>query len=449
VDAVATHTSVGRTLGAVDVTAMIVGVVVGAGIFRAPGLVANGVTSEAALMAVWALGGVVSLVGALCYGELVTAFPSPGGEYHLLNRSFGRNLAFLFVWSRLTVTSAGAIALLAFIFGDYASTLLPLPGGTALYAASLVVVLTVLNALGLRLGTWVQKAFTLALVVGIACVAIAGLAVDVPDRVAVSSAPGLTLGLAMIFVLLTYGGWNEAAYLSAEVRGGRRRMALSLVVGVAAVSALYLLINAAYVRVLGLEGLRGSATVGADLVSAIAGQAGARIAAVLVATAVLTSANATIVTCSRSAYALGRDFTVFRALGHWDARAAAPVRALIAQAVIVLLLIAAGAWSRSGFETMVEYTAPVFWAFFLLTGLSLFVLRAKEPGALRPFRVPLYPLTPALFCAVCAWLLYSSLMHTRAGALAGVAVLALGVVPLWIERTRSTRIPTPIQEERA
>jgi basic amino acid/polyamine antiporter, APA family len=426
----------GRQLRRFDTVAIVVGVVVGAGIFRAPSVVAGGVDGWLGLAGLWGLGGLLSLVGALCYGELVCAFPSAGGEYHFLDRAFGRKLAFLFAWARLTVTCTGSIAILAFIFGDYASALVPLgPRGTAIYAGAIVLVLTTVNALGLRFGTMLQNVFTVAIVLALLGLSIAGLVVG--EAPATAETPGTTsVGLAMVFVLLTYGGWNEAAYLSAEVRGGRRSMAAVMIVGVATVTGLYLLINAAYLRVLGLDGLRGSATIAADLMTAIAGPSGGRIVAALIAAAAITSMNATIGTGSRTGYALGRDFRVFRPLGRWNERAAAPMVALAVQGALVLGLIALGAVARRGFETMVEYTAPVFWAFFLLTGLALFVLRRREPDVARPFKVPLYPLTPLVFCASSAWLLHASLRYTRIGAAVGVAVLALGVVPLWLEGLR-------------
>jgi basic amino acid/polyamine antiporter, APA family len=425
-----------RRLRRFDTVALTVGIVVGAGIFRAPSVVAGGVEGELALAGVWALGGLLSMIGALCYGELVCAFPSPGGEYHFLRRAFGRKPAFLFAWGRLTVTSTGSIAILAYIFGDYATTLLPLGAhSSAVYAAAIAAALTLINVLGLRFGAWVQNVFTVAVVLSLVALSIAGLALgDAPA--AAPAAPTSSLGLAMVFVLLTYGGWNEAAYLSAEVRGGRRSMAAVIVIGVGAVTLLYLLVNAAYARVLGIEGLRESTAVGADVMSRIAGPAGARSVALLIAAAALTSMNATIVTGSRTGFALGRDFHVFRGLGRWNDRAAAPVPALLVQGAIVLVLVALGALSRQGFETMVEYTAPVFWGFFLLTGIALLVLRMKEPDAPRPFRVPLYPLTPLLFCASSAWLLHASLAYTGFGALIGVMVLAAGALPLWLETSQ-------------
>src|SRR5690606_31188459 len=158
------------------------------------------------------------------------------------------------------------------------------------------------------------------------------------------------------------------------------------------------------------------------------GQAGLVIMALIVVIAALTSANATIFTGARSNYALGRDFPIFSALGKWNTKTAGPVNAFIVQGVVSLILVSLGLFSRSGFETMVEYTAPVFWFFFLLVGVSLFILRIKEPHVRRPFKVPLYPLTPLIFCCTSAYLLYSSVAYTGWGALVGVGVLLAGVL---------------------
>jgi amino acid transporter len=231
----------------------------------------------------------------------------------------------------------------------------------------------------------------------------------------------------MVFVLLTYGGWNEAAYISAEIKDGRRNMLRALMWGMSIITALYLLLNLAYLRGLGLAGMARSQVVAADLSQQLWGVAGAKAISVLIALSVLTSINATILFGARSNYALGCDWPLLGFLGRWDARSGTPVRALLLQGAVALALIAFGAFMRQGFETMVDYTAPVFWLFFLLTGIALFVLRRREPELPRPFKVPLYPLLPLAFCASSAWLLYSSLAYTRLGALVGVGVLAAGV----------------------
>ncbi len=429
------------TLRTIDAVAVTIGVVLGAGIFKAPSLVAAHSASAASLIAIWIAGGLASLVGALCYAELASAFPHAGGDYHYLRRALGRAPSFLFAWARLSVIPTGSIALLAFVFGDYATQILPLgAASSAIYAAALVVVLTALNLLGLRHGTRAQNALTALEVLGVVCIIVAGFASG-PAPAAAAPAPageGGTLGLALVFVLLTYGGWNEVATLSAEMRGPRRSLARALIASLAAITIIYVLVNLAFLNVLGLAGMAASDAVAADLMQHALGPWGALVLSVLIAISALTSANATMITAARTSFAFGRDSALFAGLGRFEARAGCPAPALLTLGGVSLALVGLGALARDGFETMVAYTAPVFWLFFLLTGVSLFVLRGREPDAPRPFRVPLYPLTPLVFCATSAYLLYSSLAYTGVGALVGVAVLALGGV-LWLVECRLVR----------
>lgn len=434
-----------RTLSVGDAMALIVGIVLGAGIFKTPSLVAANAGGEVGVLLIWFLGGVISLCGALCYAELASAYPHPGGEYHYITRAFGRDIAFLFAWARLTVIPTGSIALLSFVFGDYASQIFRLGAqSSSIYAASLVVLLTALNIIGIREGKWTQNLLTALEVIGLIAIIIVGLSFVAPaDTTALADAPassGASLsaswGLALVFVLLTYGGWNEAAYVSAELRGGRRSIMWALLWGILLITCLYVLANLAYLRVLGLDGMVGSEVVAADLMSRAGGQRAAELISVLIAISALTSANATTLMGARTNYALGQDFKLFAPLGRWNERRGAPTNALLIQGAITLALIVLGAMTRRGFETMVDYTAPVFWLFFLLTGVSLFILRKREPETPRPFRVPLYPLTPLLFCAASAYLLYSSVAYTGTGALVGVAVLFAGALVWLIARRK-------------
>jgi amino acid transporter len=428
------------TLSLKDAVAITIGIVVGAGIFRTPSLVAANAGSESAVLLIWLVGGAVTLIGALCYAELATAYPHPGGDYHYLTRAYGKPLAFLYAWSRITVVQTGSVALLAFVFGDYASQLFSLGEHSAsIYAVLIVVGLTGLNVAGVRQGSRTQNWLTSVEVLSLLLVIIAGLALTVaPNAPAAAAqpaggqAPGAALGLALVFVLLTYGGWNEAVYVSAEVKGSRRNVARALLLSIGVITGLYMLVNWAYLRGLGLEGLAGSEAAAADLMRRAAGEGGARFVSLLVAVSALTSANATIITGARTNYALGRDFRLFDFLGRWHESANTPT--------IALVLVFAGSQAREGFATMVEYSAPVFWLFFFLAGLSLIILRIREPEVERPFRVPLYPLTPLLFCAACFYMLQSSLAYTGAGALAGVLVLLTGVPVLLLARQRQQHV---------
>jgi basic amino acid/polyamine antiporter, APA family len=235
------------------------------------------------------------------------------------------------------------------------------------------------------------------------------------------------VGLAMIFVLLTYGGWNEAAYISAELRNVQRDMSIALILGLSAITAIYLLMNLSLLNVLGLSGMGQSEAVASDAMRRIFGEKGARFTGVLIALSALGATNATIITGARSNFALGQGFPMFRFLGRWKEGASTPANALILQGAVSIVLILFGGLTRHGFVTIVEYTAPVFWLFFFLASLSLFILRKREPRVFRPFRVPFYPLTPIVFSATCLYMLYSSLAYTGAGALVGVVVLLAGV----------------------
>lgn len=434
-----------ETLGLGEAIAIIVGIVIGAGIFKAPSLVANFAGSEPWIIAAWVLGGVISLIGALCYAELATAFPNAGGDYHFLQRAFGRHVAFLFAWARFSVITTGSIALLAFVFGDYMTQVLPLgPWSAAIYGGSAVALLTWINVRGIRSGARTQTLLTvlevmgLILIVAAGVVALGGAGPATPAPAAPAGAPSLSMfGLAMVFVLLTYGGWNEAAYISAELRDEKRSMVKALIGSILIITALYLLVNWAYLSGLGVQGLAKSKAPAADLLQASFGPIGGVLISLMVAIAALTSINATMIVGARTNYALGRDWPIVGKLGVWDETRGTPVNALLAQGVFALALVLLGVAARGGFSTMVEYTAPVFWLFFLLSGISLFVLRVREPDVERPFRVPLFPVLPLIFCGACGYMLWSSLSYVRGnqflgfnGAWVGVGVLAFGLVLL-------------------
>lgn len=423
----------GKTLSAVDAIFIIVGVVIGAGIFRTPSIVAANAGSEAAVLLVWLAGGAISLVGALCYAELASAFPNAGGDYHYLTRAYGRTPAFLFAWARMTVIQTGSLAMLAFLIGDYASGIMNLgPYSVSIYAGSAVMLLTLVNAAGIRQGSWLQNSLTIGILLGLGAVCLVGLSCPASIPYAGSAVPGGSgIGKAMIFVLLTYGGWNEAAYLSAEVRGSSMFRVLAISIGI--ITSVYVLVNFVFLRGLGVPGMSGSEAVAADLMRKGLGEGGSFLLSIIVIFAVLSTMNGTMITGARTNYALGTDFKLFRFLGKWHPRGGTPVNAMLIQGTIAFLLVLLGTGTRSGFEAMVEYTAPVFWFFFLLVGISVIVLRIREPHAARPFRVPLYPATPVLFCAVCLYMLQSSVAYTGRGALAGVAVLAAGI-PLLLFR---------------
>ncbi|MSO73518.1 MAG: amino acid permease [Rhodospirillaceae bacterium] len=438
-----------QVLSLFDCVAIIVGIVIGVGIFRLPSIVAGIAGESWLILLVWTLGGVISFLGALCYAELSTAYPSTGGEYHFLTRAYGGTVGFMFAWARMTVIQPGSMALLAYVFGDYAGQLLPLgESGATIYAAVAVLALTGLNIAGIHQTRNVQKVLASIAVLGLIGVIAAGLSFTVAVPAATTATEpsvgfsSAMLGSSLIFVLLTYGGWNEAAYVSAEIRDGRRDIVRALLLSIGIITSIYVLVNFVYLKVLGVAGVANSKAVAADLMGAVFGAPGAVFITLLILVKALASINVTIFTGARTNYAMGRDFPLFGFLHQWSARGGAPVRALLFQCAVALGLIVLG--SQKGVQTAVDYLSPVFWLFFLLTGVSLFVLRRRDANADRPFRTPLYPLTPALFCITCAYMLYSSVSYAATGALAGLGVLALGLPFLVLARRgAAATISTP------
>ena len=431
------------SLSTFDVVCLILGTVIGAGIFKAPSVVAGHSGSVSDFLLVWVLGGLISVGGALCYAELASSYPHAGGEYHFLSRAFGKHLAFFYAWARSTVIITGSIAILAITLGDYMTTIVPLgPYSGYLWALIAITAVSALNLLGIRESTRVHNAMTVLEVLGIVAIVYAGFSVNgidsMGDLLARQSA-STEYGLAMVFVLLTFGGWNEVSYLSAEMRDTRRGISRALIWGLGGVTLLYLLANLAYLHALGLQGMARSNAVASDVFTLAFGKGSAMVFSVIVILSCLNSLNATMIFGARSAFAMGQDFRSFAWLGRWHS-SGHPRNSLIVQMLVALAVVGLASITRQGFETVVEFTAPVFWSFILLVGVALVVLRRRHPDLQRPFKVPLYPWLPLGFIAVTGWMLWSSLVYTGLGALVGVAVLVCGLIPLGWDTLRQGSI---------
>jgi len=430
-----------RGLSVWDGVSMTVGLVVGVGIFRTPSMVAANTSGTWGLLGAWALGAAIVACGAHCYGHLGRAHPGSGGEYSYLDAAFGRLVSFLFCWARVAVLQTGSLAATAFIFGDYASQLARLGTHSAMYyALAAVSVLTVVNLRGLDPAKWTQNVLTVAKVVGIAVLACAGLALvgrAAPVPPAEGHAEGGAFGLAMVFVLYTFGGWNEAAYLAGDLR--RRNIGWVLGISTCVVAVIYLVANYAYVRALGLEGLRGSEAPAADMLRALLGEPGVVFVVGLTAIAALGSANATIVTGSRSIHALGADHACLQSLGSTQGRGDVPANAYLLQgAVTVALILLAGvaAGGTPGFDVAVAYTAPAFWGFMLLVGLAgiRMAVRSHRGGARAGLTA-----SSLVLSGMCGYMLYSSLAYAGLGAALGAAIVLAGL-PVYVCVQRKNRV---------
>ncbi|HEX6275658.1 MAG TPA: amino acid permease [Polyangiaceae bacterium] len=460
-----------RKLGLGDAVSLIVGVVIGAGIFETAPLVFSNVDGPWLGLACWAIGGALSLAGACCYAELASTYPRAGGDYVYLSRAFGPKMAFFFAWAQLSLILTASIGMMAYVFADYARAVFPFGERTsAAVAAGAVVVLTALNLASVTVGKTTQNILTVLKVAGLAAVVLAGFFAGGAHETASTqnrapgAASGASLGLAMVLVLYTFGGWNDAAFVAAEVRDRRRHIARALILGTGLVTLVYLLVNAAFLAGLGFEGVRASRAVAADLLGTSFGPVGRTAISVLVMISALGAANAIIFMGARVHASLGRDYAGLSVLGNWHARRGQPAGALLVQAAVAVLLIALAGlglgrslidrgfaalgvpgtpWTgHGGFDTLLRCTAPVFWFFFLMTGVSVFVLRVRDRHVDRPFRVPLFPLTPLVFCGTCAWMFIASLDYAGRLVLLSVPFLLLGI-PFYFTRRQGRTGPVP------
>ena len=376
-------------------------------------------------------------------------YPHAGGDYHFLNKAYGKNIAFLYGWAKATVINTGSIALLAFVFGDYMSKVLPLGSySTVIWAVTIIVGLTVVNLIGIHFSASMQTLLTLFEVAGLVVIVAVGFGFigsplpPVEHAPAFSSTPPLgLLGLALVFVLLTFGGWNESAYISAEVKGGSKAIVSVIVLSIILITIIYLLVNWALIAGLGMEKLANSKAAPAELLAMAFGPLGEKLLGLFVAVAALTSINATMIVGARTNYAIGDDWDSLRFMGRWESARGSPSFALLVQSAICLALVAFGAFQADGFDAMVEFTAPVFWFFLFLIGIAVFILRTKHRDAKRDFSIPLYPLTPLVFCLSCAYLSYSSFAyaHSKGAVYISMYVMLLGIGALIFLRAKSAR----------
>ncbi len=442
-----------------DAVSIIVGIVIGTAIFRSAPMVFQNASSPAAALAIWAFGGFLSLMGAYCYAELATAFPRMGGEYEFLRRAYGSWMGFLFAWAQLIVVLTGSIASVAYAFADYAAA--TFGGGDQMVvalSAGIIVVLSLTNAAGIVFGKAVQNVLSVLKIAALVVVCAVAARWGDPSQLAGPSLPleGPGFGLALVFVLYAYGGWNECAFVAAEIKDRDRDLPRALFLGLAIITILYILVNAAYVAVLGFDGARATKTPAADVLQHVFGDTAGRVVSAMIMLSAAGAINGMILTSARVYVALGHDHPTLSRLARWDPDRAAPLTALAVQAVlsVAFVLVVGSAAGRTlldqtltglglpaipwqqyqgGFEALVAGTAPVFWFFFFLSGTTVVVLRYKYPHVPRPFRVPLYPLPVVVFCASCLYMLYSALDYARYLTLIGIVPLALGVPMLLLD----------------
>jgi APA family basic amino acid/polyamine antiporter len=413
-----------RRIGLFDATMVVMGGIVGSGIFVTPAIVASHAHSEAAMLGVWLVGGAAALLGAFIYSELSAARPSVGGQYAYLREAYHPAAAFLYGWALLLVIQTGGMAANAITFARH---VVPLPIGESATAALAVAALTIVNCLGVSAGAKVQSALMVLKILAIAALVVCGLFAGSAPAVARQSAD--SFGAALVPVLFSYGGWQTACFVAGEMKEPRRDLPRALVIGVAAVIALYVSVAYAFVRVLGPEGLAQSSAPAVDVMTRAVGSRGASLIAAGIAISTLGFLSQSILTAPRVYFAMAADGVFFRGVAGVSSRTQAPVAAIALQGVVTIALVLAGTY-----EAILNYVTAIDFIFFALTAGCVFVFR-KRGGAERT--IPGHPVTTLLFIAICAAVVVSSFRAHPLQALIGWGITLLGLPVFFLWRRRS------------
>ena len=418
-------------LGLFDATCLIVGIIVGSGIYETPSTIAGAVEQPWELFVLWGLGGVISLCGGMCYAELATAYPESGGDVVYLKRAYGPGAGFLFGWLQTFVARPGDISLMALVFAHYTQAIVhPTATGPPPVwpAIAIVILLTAVNIAGLQFGKSTQNVLTVVKVVGLFAI----MAVAFASPATASATPAartLSRGVALIMVLFTYGGWNEMVYVASEVHDPKKNIWKALLLGSTAVTCMYLLMNAAYLSNLGLEGMASSKAIATDAVASLLPRGGQMFVAAVITVSAAGAINGLILTGARITGAM-RDFAAFRWIGAWDPRLRTPVRALLLECIIAIAVITIA----QTFENALIYTSAAVYTFYLATSLSTVVLRHKDPDVERLFRMPWYPWPLVVFAGACLMTISSAVQYRPGAALVCLAIVASGVVAYQLQR---------------
>jgi APA family basic amino acid/polyamine antiporter len=433
----AQSTSLAREIGLFDATMLVMGGIVGSGIFMNPYVVAGQVKTSALILGAWTFGGLVALAGAFVYAELASLRPTVGGQYAYLREAFSPRVAFLYGWVLLLVTQSGGMAAVAVTFARYLGELLAVRLPEAVVAVVALAALTAVNCVGVRAGNGVQSLLMVLKTVAILGLVATGLAVFGGERVTLTPVldrpPSFDLvaamGASLVPVLFAYGGWQTSGFVMGELRRPERDMPRALVLGVAGVVVLYLSVNLVCLRALGADGLAASRAPASDVMRLALGEKGARLIALGIVISTLGFLAQGILTAPRVYYAMARDGIFFRAVGELHPKSRVPVLAIALQGLVAAVIAVSGRY-----EQILNYVVSVDFISFGLTGVALFVYRRRgERGA---FRAPGHPWTTAFFVLSC-WAVVAATIHRYPGdSVIGLLILAAGlpVYGLWSAR---------------
>ncbi len=433
-----------RALTLFDATALVVGTVIGSGVFLVPAEIARAVHATGPMLAVWIVGGFFTLLGAMSLAELGAAIPQAGGLYTFIGRAFGPMAGFLCGWMLFTVATSGSIATLAAALPIYIGGFVALsPAAAKLLGIAAIALFTAINLFGVRRGAVAQNVLTALKVSGLAAMVAAVFFLPAPPRPPAvptgAVAGGFTVaafGTALVAVLWAYEGWHDVTFIAGEMRSPQRDFPRGLIGGTLVVITLYLAANLAYLHVLTPGEIAASPRVALEAIRRVAGETGGRLLTVAILCSILGAMNALVLAGPRAYYQMARDGLLFERFGRVHPRWRTPAEAILLQglwsAVLVLFI--------GGFAQLFTYVIFGGWIFYALAVGGVVVLRRKEPDLPRPFRVPGYPGVPLLFVAGAAFLVFNTLATTPRESILGLAFIALGI-PLYLWRTRVARRP--------
>jgi basic amino acid/polyamine antiporter, APA family len=425
-----TEVGYARRLGLFSATMLVIGGIIGSGIFINPAVVAARVTTPGLTLGVWAIGAAVALLGAFVFAELGARRPRAGGGYAYLREAFGPLSGFLYAWALLLIMATGAAAAVAMTFAGYALSLFGWSSDVRQpLAAGAIVALTLLNIVGVRPAAWSQNLFTILKLLAIAALVIAGLVLVGPVGGA-TAAPlpppttswPLLIGGALVPVLFAFGGWQQTNFVAEEMIAPERNLPRALVIGVTAVAAAYLLVNVAYLRALGIEGLAASVAPAADTMAAVAGPAGRTLITAGIVASTFGFLNVVLLVSPRVYQAMARDGLFFASFATLHPRWRTPVTAITFQGAWAVLLVYSGTYGQ-----LLDYVVFADWIFFGLTAATLFVLRRRDGDTVPGYRAPWHPVSTLLFIAAAAWVVAGSIGTNPGNALRGGGLLLLGV----------------------
>jgi basic amino acid/polyamine antiporter, APA family len=436
-----------RRLTTFDATMVTVGGIIGAGIFLNPAVVAQRVGTPALIMTVWILGGVIAIAGALTFAELGRRRPQAGGGYVYLTEAFGPLPAFLYGWTFLLVINTGGMAYVAVAFAGYTVDLIGAPlAATRPIAISAILLLTAVNYCGIRAGATTQNIFTLLKLLALAAVIVAGFAVGASGPVAAPATASVApvgaldlvrlIGIALLPVLFTYGGWAHANNVAGEMRDPERTLPRAMIWGIGVVVVVYVAANLAYLWALGPTALAASATPASDTMRRAIGAAGGKVIGLGVALSTFGFVNLTILSAPRILQSMAADGLFFASAATLHPRFRTPSVALLSQAVWAVVL----AWTGT-YEKLLDYVVFGDWIFFGLIAATIFVYRRRDrPGEARGYRVPGYPVVPAAFVIVAAYVVASSVLSNPPNAVRGFVLIFLGIPVYAAWRARRARM---------